>query len=44
MLARLWANQVIEGNKGIDEVPPKLWDAVERLLTEDGHPELIYSD
>lgn len=35
MLARLWANQIIEGNKGIDDVPPKLLDAVKRILVEE---------
>ena len=32
MLARLWANQIIDDNKTIDEVPNGLRDAVERIL------------
>ena len=34
MIARLWANQIIDGNKTIDDVPSKLWDAVEQILNE----------
>ena len=39
MLARLWANQVIEGNKGIDDVPNGLRDAVEQILIKEGYLE-----
>lgn len=42
MLAKLWANQVVDGNKTIDEVPRGLRDAVEQILIEDGHPNLVY--
>lgn len=37
MLVRLWANQVIDGNKTIGDVPPKLRDAVRQLLIDDGY-------
>lgn len=35
MLARLWANQIVDGNKGIDEVPLKLREAVTQLLIDE---------
>ena len=37
MLARLWANQVMEGNKTIDEVPAKLKNQVEEILIDNGY-------
>lgn len=41
MLARLWANQVIDGNKSFFDVPSKLQDAVSQLLIDNGFEELI---
>lgn len=36
MLARLWANQVIDGNKTIEDVPAKLKEQVVQILNENG--------
>lgn len=41
MVARLWANQIIKGNKYFEEVPTGLKDKVRDILIAEGHEELI---
>lgn len=40
MVAKLWANQIIKGNKIFWEVPTGLRDRVREILIEEGHGEL----
>lgn len=41
MVAMLWANQIILGNKTYAEVPRLLKEKVKNLLTEFGYNDLI---
>lgn len=41
MVAMLWANQIILGNRTYAEVPRLLKAKVKELLINDGHDELI---
>ena len=40
MIAKLWAEQIILGNKKYSQVPAKLKDAVKTLLENSGHGDL----
>lgn len=39
MLARLWANQVEEGKKTVDDIPDKLKEEVYNILIKEGYFE-----
>lgn len=41
MIANLWADQIIAGNKTYAQVPPKLKNAVAEKLREKGREDLI---
>lgn len=40
MIAKLWANKIIDGNKYFYEVPTGLKEQVRNLLIEKGHENL----
>lgn len=37
MIAKLWASQIIKGNKHFWQVPAGLKDVVQEILIEEGH-------
>lgn len=39
MIARLWASQIVKGNKAFEEVPSGLREQVGNLLAADGYQE-----
>lgn len=41
MLVRLWANQIIDENKTIENTPKGLRNAVEQLLIDEGYSFLL---
>lgn len=41
MIAKLWANQILNGKKTYAQVPAKLKEAVAAILTEAGREDLI---
>lgn len=41
MVARLWANELIGGNKTFEQVPALLKKSVEALLIKEGREDLI---
>ena len=41
MIAMLWAQQIISGNKNFSQVPRQLKEKVKEILTDLGHEELI---
>jgi len=41
MIAQLWANQIIAGDKTYKQVPAKLKEAVKQILISTGHGDLV---
>lgn len=41
MIAQLWADKIIAGEKTFRQVPAKLKDAVRQILIDTGHEDLI---
>ena len=41
MIAQLWADKIIAGEKTFRQVPGKLKDAVRQILIDTGHEDLI---
>lgn len=41
MIAKLWAEKIIAGDKTFQQVPAKLKAQVRQLLIESGHEDLI---
>lgn len=41
MIAQLWADKIIAGDKTFRQVPAKLKDAVRQILIDTGHEDLI---
>lgn len=41
MIAQLWADKIISGDKAFHEVPRRLKDAVRQILISTGHGDLI---
>lgn len=41
MIAQLWHDKIVAGEKKFHETPNRLKDAVRQLLIESGHEELI---
>lgn len=41
MIAQLWANKIIAGEKTFRQAPAKLKDAVRQILIDTGHEDLI---
>lgn len=41
MIAKLWADKIIAGEKTYREVPAKLKEAVKQILIDSGHGDLV---
>lgn len=41
MIAKLWAEQIINGKKTFEQVPSKLKELVKEVLIERGHEDLV---